>query len=71
MLNVDFDPSYLKAVSKIRDKNTRERLKKQISKIIENPEVGKPMMHSRKWIRELYISPFRLSYVYLQEIAWV
>lgn len=67
MLNVDYDPSFLEVISKIRDPLMKERVKKQIGKVIANPEVGKPMMHSRKGTREIYISPFRLSYVYLQD----
>ena len=35
-------------------------------KIIINPEVGKPMRNVRRGTRELYIKPFRLSYLYIQ-----
>ena len=38
---------------------------KQVKKISENPEIGKPMRNVRKGTRELYIKPFRLSYSYL------
>ena len=40
--------------------------KKANKKIINNPEVGKPMRHERKGTREVYIKPFRLSYAYLK-----
>ena len=40
---------------------------KEIVKILENPEIGKPMMYARKNTREIYISPFRLSYCYIKE----
>jgi len=36
-------------------------------KLKMNPELGKPMRYSRKGTREVYISPFRLSYFYLKE----
>ena len=39
-----------------------QKLKKQIEKIIENPETGKPLKY-RKGERSLYIRPFRLVYV--------
>jgi len=42
-------------------------LSKQIEKLIENPEIGKPMRYNRKGTREVYISPYRLSYSYLKE----
>ena len=48
------------------DSFTREKVKKQIEKIIQNPEVGKPLRHVRKGTRELYIKPFRLSYAYIK-----
>lgn len=44
----------------------KEKIIKQIMKLEENPEIGKPMRHSRKGTRELYLSPFRLSYAYLK-----
>ena len=44
----------------------RNKIIKQISKIKLDPEIGKPMMHLRKGTRELYISPFRLSYEYIK-----
>ncbi|MEK6952515.1 MAG: type II toxin-antitoxin system RelE/ParE family toxin [Nanoarchaeota archaeon] len=51
----------------IKDRNLRIKIFKQIEKIINNPEVGKPMRNVRGGTREVYISPFRLSYVYLKE----
>jgi mRNA-degrading endonuclease RelE of RelBE toxin-antitoxin system len=53
-------------LEKIKDNLFRLKIEKQIKKIIENPEVGKPMMHNRKGTREVYIKPFRLSYAYLK-----
>ena len=43
------------------------KIKKQINKIIENPEIGKPMRYVRSGTREVYIKPFRLSYRYIKE----
>lgn len=42
------------------------KLKKQIAKIVENPEAGKPMRYSRKGTREVYIASFRLSYIFFK-----
>ena len=67
MVTTIFEPSFQKTFSKIKDKVLKERIFKQISKIRENPEVGKPMKHARKGTREVYIPPFRLSYAYLPE----
>ncbi len=46
------------------DKNYLIRLEKLIQKIIQNPEIGKPMMYERKDTREVYLKPFRVSYTY-------
>ncbi len=62
MVNVIFDPLFKKDFQKIKDSALKERIIKQISKIKDEPEVGKPMKYDRKGTRELYISPFRLSY---------
>ena len=43
------------------DSFLREKLEKQIRKIIENPEVGKPLKYMRGE-RCLYVWPFRLIY---------
>ena len=42
----------------------KERVKTQIVKIVNNPSIGKPLRYSRKQTREVYIPPFRLSYLY-------
>jgi len=64
MVEVIFDEKFKNLFSKIKDSLTKEKIIKQISKIKENPETGKPMRFSRKGTRELYIPPFRLSYLY-------
>ncbi len=62
MVEVIFDTRFKKIFKKIKDMALKERIINQIQKIKENPGVGKPMKYSRKGTRELYISPFRLSY---------
>lgn len=64
--NVERDPYFEKIFSKL-DSNQQERVKTQIRKIIENPEIGKPMMYARKGTREVYLGSFRLSYSYSKE----
>ncbi len=67
MLIVERSPEFLSVVSKIKNKADEERVKKQIKKIVENPEIGKPMRYGRKGTREVYSGSFRLSYAYLKE----
>ena len=67
MVISDFGPKFEQVFKKIKDEDVKTKLKKQIKKIIDNPEIGKPMRHDRKGTRESYISPFRLSYVYIEK----
>ncbi|MCD6414293.1 MAG: type II toxin-antitoxin system RelE/ParE family toxin [Candidatus Diapherotrites archaeon] len=65
MVKVAFDTVFKRRVKKIKDKALKERVKKQIAKILANPGIGKPMRFSRKGTREVYVAPFRLSYLYV------
>jgi len=67
MVEIRFDKRFIQIFSKIKDDFTKQRIMKQIKKISQNPEIGKPMRFSRKGTRELYISPFRLSYEFFKE----
>ena len=62
MVEVIFDQLFEKDFKKIKDGLLKEKVIKQISKIKDSPEIGKPMRYDRKGTRELYISPLRLSY---------
>ena len=64
MVEIIFEEKFKTIFSKIKEPLTKEKIIKQVAKIKENPEIGKPMRFSRKGTRELYISPFRLSYLY-------
>ena len=67
MLKVEYRSSLLKRISKIKDQAAKEKIKKQIARIVENPEIGKPMRYTRKGTRELYIGSYRLAYAYLKD----
>ena len=66
MVEIRFDKKFSHLFSKI-DNFMKQKIEKQIQKIVENPEIGKPMKYGRKRTRELYIKPFRLSYEYQKE----
>ena len=67
MLEVEHKPNFLKKIHKIKDTSVREQVKNQIKKILENPEIGKPMKYARKGTRELYMGSFRLSHAYSED----
>ncbi len=47
---------------KLKDRATKERAKKQIEKIIQNSETGKPLRFNLKGERCVYVPPYRLIY---------
>jgi mRNA-degrading endonuclease RelE of RelBE toxin-antitoxin system len=67
MLNISYKQSFLDVIRKIKDNNFKDRVKKLVKKITEDPEVGKPMQYERKGTREVYAGSFRLSYSYIKE----
>lgn len=71
MVNVIFDSLFEKDFKKIKNQELKEKIINQISKIYSNPEIGKPMRFDRKGTRELYISPFRLSYKIEKETIYI
>ncbi|MCK5708033.1 MAG: type II toxin-antitoxin system RelE/ParE family toxin [Candidatus Aureabacteria bacterium] len=60
MVKITPSKRFIKNIKNL-DKSEREKLKKQIKKIIENYQVGKPLKYKRGE-RSLYIKPFRLIY---------
>jgi len=47
---------------KLRDRTVKNRVKKQIEKILNNPETGKPLKFDLKHERSIYVPPYRLIY---------
>ena len=55
--------NFLRRLKKM-DKSILIKVEKLIIKILNDPEIGKPMRFDRKETRELYVNPFRLNYIY-------
>lgn len=66
MVIVEYTDSFKKSIKKIKDVAFSNKIKNQIIKIINQPEIGKPMRYQRKGTRELYIDSYRLAYAYLE-----
>jgi len=62
MVKITFTEGFEKEFKKVKDKTLKERVLKQIKKIIENPSAGKPLRYDFKNERTLYVKPFRLIY---------
>lgn len=67
MVSIAYEPCFERTIHKIKDGALKERIKKQIQKIVKSPEAGKPMRYTRRETREVRIPPFRLSYKYLKK----
>lgn len=67
MVNVIFLEKFKRTFNKIKDNSTKQKIIKQLEKIKQNPESGKPLRYGRKGTREFYIPPFRLSYEYFKD----
>jgi len=60
IVKITRSPIFIKQTKHL-DNFLLKKLKAQITKIIENPNVGKPLKYSRNE-RALYLKPFRLIY---------
>lgn len=65
MVRITPSNKFIKDIKKL-DNFERDKLEKQIRKIVENPEIGKPLKYKRGE-RSLYIKPFRLIYTIIHK----
>lgn len=56
---------------KLKDKSVKNRVKKQIQEIIENPETGKPLRFELRGERSVRIPPYRLIYAVKGETLYL
>lgn len=49
-------------VKKIRDSSLKQKLEKQIGKIVKNPEYGKPLRYGLRGELTMRVKPYRLIY---------
>lgn len=60
-----------KDLRRIRDEALKQKLKKQIRKIMKNPEAGKPLRYALRGEMTLYVKPYRLIYAYSGKILFL
>jgi mRNA-degrading endonuclease RelE of RelBE toxin-antitoxin system len=70
MVNIKFEKPFQKEFKKI-DTQLKNKIIKQILKLKEQPDLGKPMKHSRKGTRKLYIKPYHLAYIMKQDTLFI
>ena len=60
--SIVYTQKFERDVRKIRDSSVKDRLRKQIEKIAENAESGKPLRYGLKGEWTVRIQPYRLIY---------
>jgi mRNA interferase RelE/StbE len=61
-MKIIFSENFKKDFKKIKDKKSRIKIIKQLQKLSENSEVGKPLRYKLKGYRTIRIKPFRIIY---------
>jgi mRNA-degrading endonuclease RelE of RelBE toxin-antitoxin system len=64
MVNVTYTHEFKKTIKKIKDNALKSRVIKQLRRIVENPEIGKPLSYALRGERTTYVKPFRIIYSY-------
>jgi len=47
---------------RIKDKGVKDKLQKQIDKVADDPEIGKPLRYNLRGEWSIYVRPYRLIY---------
>ncbi len=61
-MEIIFSDEFKKEFKKIKDKTTRIKIIKQLKKLSETPEAGKPLRYTLKNHRSVRVAPFRIIY---------
>ncbi len=70
-MEIIFSNDFKKDFKKIKDKNIRLKIIKQLKKLSKNPNVGKPLKYTLKNYRSLRIPPYRIIYHIEKEVIMV
>ena len=63
MVDVIYTEKFEKEFKKA-DSTVKTMALKQVQKIIQNPEIGKPLRYDLKGERTIYVKPFRIIYTF-------
>jgi mRNA-degrading endonuclease RelE of RelBE toxin-antitoxin system len=56
---------------RLRDRTVKDRVREQIKKILDDPEIGKPLRFTLKGERSVYVPPYRLIYAVQGETLYL
>jgi mRNA-degrading endonuclease RelE of RelBE toxin-antitoxin system len=63
MVEVIFTDKFERELKKA-DTSIKDKIRKQITKIIQDPETGKPLRYDLKGERTVYVRPYRIIYTF-------
>ncbi|OIO43467.1 hypothetical protein COX97_02935 [Candidatus Pacearchaeota archaeon CG_4_10_14_0_2_um_filter_05_32_18] len=69
MVDIIYTDKFEKELKKA-DNSIKEKVIKQIQKIIETPEIGKPLRYNLKGERTVYVKPFRIIYSFFNNTLY-
>ncbi len=69
MVEVIFTEKFERELRKA-DNSIKDKAKKQITKIIQDPEAGKPLRYNLKGERTVYVRPYRIIYAFSNNILY-
>ena len=61
-MHIAYTHEFRRGIKKVRDKAMQGKVKKIVQKIIDNPEVGKPLKYELEGLRSVRVPPFRILY---------
>jgi len=61
-MQIVYTHEFRRGIKKVRDKAMQGKVKKIVQKIIDNPEVGKPLRYELDGLRSVRVPPFRIIY---------
>ena len=61
-MHITYTHEFRRGIKKIRDKAIQTKVKKIVERIIDNPEIGKPLRYELAGLRSMRVPPFRILY---------
>lgn len=69
MVEIIYTEKFEKEIKKL-DNFIKKKVTKQIEKIVNNPQIGKPLRYNLKGERTIYVKPFRIIYSFYNNIIY-
>jgi mRNA-degrading endonuclease RelE of RelBE toxin-antitoxin system len=61
-MHITYTHEFRREIKKIRDKAMQTKVKKIVERIIDNPDIGKPLRYELAGLRSVRVPPFRILY---------